>query len=907
MDILRAMNASRGLAAAATTLVLAVAACAADRPTAGPPSVGTAPAGASIARGDVALGNPTPLKLDAGWSLQSSARVKEGGQVVSSATFAPDGWYPLTAPSTVLGALVANKVYPAPYAGMNLRGYPGMAYPIGKNYSNQPMPADSPWAVPWWYRTKFVLPASYKDKPIWLNFAGINYRANVWLNGTQIADEKQVVGALRTYEFNVTDAAKPGVENVLAVEVRAPTETDLGITFVDWNPAPPDKSMGLWREVYVSGSGPVAIRYPSVVSHVNSPANDRAQLTVSALLKNGTNHPVRGKLTGRIETIQVEEDVELGPGEERDVSFEPERFPSLTVANPRLWWPKQMGSPNLYDLDVRFEVGGQVSDASTSKFGIREIKAELDGNKNRLVTVNGKKILIAGAGYSSDLLLGYDAKHVEEQLDYVQDMGLNTIRLEGKLEPDHFFDETDRRGLLVIAGWCCCDFWEKWDKWKPEDHKIAEASLRSQLYRLRGHPSLAVWMNGSDNPPPPPVEEMYLRVERELKWPNGIVSSATETATTVSGASGVKMSGPYDWVAPQYWLEDTTHGGAFGFNTETSPGPAPPPIESLRAMLPKEKLWPRNEVWDFHSGGNVFNNINIFSEALSRRYGKPKTVEDFSSKSQMMAYEGIRAMFEAYARNKYTSTGVIQWMLNNAWPSLIWHLYDYYMRPGGGYFGAKRALEPLHPVYTLHDRSVWVVNGTYQDASGLKLTAQVLNLDMSQKFSTEVNLDIAADGTKNVLTIPAIKDLSATYFVRLTLRDHAGKVVGSNFYWASTKPEKVRYDKSEWYTTPTASFADFTALSQLPKVHLDVKSKTSRDGQQGVTTVTVSNPNKTLAFFVRLKLDRAPGGDEMLPVLWDDNYVSLMPGETREIAVRYDAAALGSAEPVVEANGPNLL
>jgi exo-1,4-beta-D-glucosaminidase len=399
---------------------------------------------------------------------------------------------------------------------------------------------------------------------------------------------------------------------------------------------------------------------------------------------------------------------------------------------------------------------------------------------------------------------------------------------------------------------------------------------------------------------------MYLRVEKELGWPNGIVSSATEEPTPVSGPSGVKMTGPYDWVAPQYWLEDTSHGGAFGFNTETSPGPAVPPVESLRAMFPKDKLWPRNDVWDYHAGGNVFTNIRIYADALSQRYGKPAGLDDFATKSQLMAYEGIRAMFEAFGRNKYSATGVVQWMLNNAWPSVIWHLYDYYMRPGGGYFGAKKALEALHPMYTYSDRSVWVVNSSYGDVAGLKLTAQVLDLDTTQKLSTDADLDIIADGTKKILTLPVLPGLSPTYFVRLTLRDRTGKVVGSNFYWVSSKTEKLRYDKSEWYATPTSSFADFRALAQLPRVHLDAKAATSREGSRVTTRVTLSNPSKSLAFFVRLKLDKSQGGDEILPVLWEDNYVSLMPGETREVAARYDAAALGPAEPVLEVSGFNV-
>ena len=283
-------------------------------------------------------------------------------------------------------------------------------------------------------------------------------------------------------------------------------------------------------------------------------------------------------------------------------------------------------------------------------------------------------------------------------------MGLNTVRLEGKLETDEFFDLTDRHGILVMAGWCCCDHWERWPKWTPRDLKIAEESLRSQMYRLRSRPSLLMWLNGSDNPPPADIETMYLNVEKECRWPNPILSSATAKTSTVSGITGVKMTGPYDYVAPAYWLLDSKTGGAHGFNTETGPGPAVPPVESLREMLPAEHLWPIDDWWNFHAGGGQFRDIRVFSEALNARYGTATGLEDFAFKSQLMTYEAMRAMFEAFSRNKYTSTGVIQWMLNNAWPSLIWHLYDYYLRPGGGYFGAKKAMEPIHPLYS-YDRT----------------------------------------------------------------------------------------------------------------------------------------------------------------------------------------------------------
>ena len=596
----------------------------------------------------------------------------------------------------------------------------------------------------------------------------------------------------------------------------------------------------------------------------------------------------------------------LAPNEQKDVTFEPAQFAQLKMNKPRLWWPLQMGEPHLYDLSMSLEVGGKVAHAVKTKVGIREIKSELNADKKRFFTINGKKLLIRGAGWSSDMLLTYDPRRIEDQLRYVRDMGMNTVRQEGKLEPDHFFDLTDRMGILVMTGWCCCDHWEKWDQWKPEDKVVAEKSLRSQIYRLRGRASPVMWLNGSDFPPPPEIEKMYLKVEQELRWPNPVISSATAKPTPISGESGVKMTGPYEWIPPQYWLEDSKRGGAYGFNSETSPGPAPPPIESLKRMFPPDKLWPPNEVWSFHSGGDVFTDIKKFTAALDARYGKAATVEDFAAKSQIMAYEGIRAMFEAYSRNKYRSTGVIQWMLNNAWPGLIWHLYDWYMRPGGGYFGAKIALEALHPMYSYDDRTIWVVNSRYRDEKGLKLTARVLNSDMTQKWTETTTLEAAADSSQRVMKLPAVEGLSTTYFVHLLLEDGAGRKVGSNFYWLSTRPDVMDWDKSQWFYTPTRSYADMTALAQLPKVKLRMQNRTARRGAEVITTVNLENPGPGLAFFVRLKATKGPKGEEVLPVLWQDNYVSLLPGEKRSISATFRAQDLGSARPAIELSGLNL-
>ncbi len=858
------------------------------------------------------------LLLGEGWQLQSSGKVDAPGKEISQNSFVPRDWYPVNVPSTVAAALVAQTVYPDPDFGMNLRSFPGVSYPIGSNFSNQPMPQDSPFIIPWWYRKTFELPAADAGKTIWLRFKRINYSANIWLNGKQIASTTDVAGAWRTYEFNITSAAVAGKVNVLAVEVFSATEHNLAITFVDWNPSPPDKNMGLLGEVEISSSGPVAIRNAAVLSKVDS-QDGQAHLTVTARVTNSTGQPVSGILSGRIEGIAFKQDVSLAANEARDVKFAPERFSQLNLDHPKLWWPAQMGDPALHKLHLEFVSDGKVSNISDTEFGIRQITSGLNAKNGRVITINGKKILIRGGGWAPDMMLRENSQRLSDEFRYVQDMGLNTIRLEGKLESDEFYDLADRRGILIMAGWCCCDFWERWPMWKPEDFKIAEESLRDQMYRLRAHPSMMLWLNGSDNPPPPDVEQTYLEVEKELLWPNPVISSATAKTTSVTGVSGVKMSGPYEYVAPAYWQEDSvtsasTHkdcneggcGGAHGFNSETSPGPAVPPIESIRAMVGPDHLWPIDDTWNYHAGGGVFKDLHVFTNALENRYGKATSVEDYSFKSQLLGYEGIRAMFEAYSRNKYESTGVIQWMLNNAWPSMIWHLYDYYLRPGGTYFGAKTAMQPLHPIYGYDDHSVYVVSSQYKDVKNLKLITRILNLDMSERYAHEDSVNAAADSTQKVVTLPDVKGLSPTYFLVLRLEDSEGKLVGSNFYWLSTKPETIDWANSTWYTTPTTSFADFTALSQLPKVKLKVTGDTKRTAGESTTSVTLENPSKNLAFFVRLKVDKGNRGEEILPVLWQDNYISLLPGEKREITATYRTAELGTAKPSVEVSGWNV-
>ncbi len=605
----------------------------------------TAPAAAQTAR----------VSLDQGWTLQSSSKVTQPGDVLSRPGVDVAGWYKTSVPATVVAALVKSGEFPDPYFGMNLRSIPGTTYPVGAQFANLPMPADSPFKTAWWYRKEFEIPAARAGRHFWLHFDGINYRANIWLNGRRLASSDETAGAYRRYELDVSGVAKAGATNVLAVEVTAPEPGDLGINWVDWNPTPPDKDMGVWGDVYLTDSGPLTVRHAHVITDLDVPALDRARLTITAEVANATATPASGTLRGRIGAIDFSQPVSLGAHEKKIVSFTPESVAGLTIRRPLVWWPYRMGPQNLYTLSLDLDANGRASDRAEVRFGIERMTSELTSEGHRLFRINGRPILIRGGGWAPDMLMRPKSPaRLDAELRYTRDMGLNAIRLEGKLESDEFFDLADRYGILIMPGWCCCDQWEKWDKWDAEDHRVGPASLRDQIYRLRNHPSVFVWLNGSDNPPPPDVERDYLTVLEELGWQKPIVSSATEKKAA-SGPSGVKMRGPYDYVPPSYWLTDTKNGGAFGFATEIGPGGAVPPMESLRQMLPKDRLWPVNEVWNFHYGGGQFKDLKIFTEALEARYGKATNAEDYARKAQAVAYEGERAMFEAYARNNYIS------------------------------------------------------------------------------------------------------------------------------------------------------------------------------------------------------------------------------------------------------------
>jgi exo-1,4-beta-D-glucosaminidase len=841
----------------------------------------------------------TPLRD--GWGLQSACKLQQDGTAISTSAFHPDHWLSIAVPSTVLAAQAAAGEVKQPYFGTNLRDIPGTTYPIGHDFADLPIPDNSPYHCGWWYRKEFAIPAADKGKTVWMHFGGINYRADVWVNGKKIADKSQVAGAYRTYNFDVTGFVEPGKPNVVAVETFAPDAKDLGINWVDWNPCPPDKDMGLWGPVDLVTTGPVSLRSPMAVTHFTDPSLKEAELTVYAELHNATGRIIHGVVTGTVANVPVQQPVDLAPHEDRTVVFTPQQFPQLNIKNPRIWWPYQMGTPDLETLTLRFVENGKTSDEQSIRFGIREMTSELTDKGYRLFRVNGKPILIRGAGWSQDMLLREDPARLRDQFRLVRDMHLNTIRLEGKMETDDFFQLADEQGVLVMLGWCCCDQWEHWKDWTPENYSVAAESLRSQMLRIRHHASLLVWLNGSDNAPPAFVESAYLKIEAETHWPNPTLSAASTQDTKPSGNNGVKMRGPYDWVDPSYWYVDTNkYGGAYGFNTETSPGPAIPNVASLRKFIPADRLWPQNADWAYHFGGGEFTKLTVFDEAMHATYGQPHSLEDYVRIAQTMSYDSERAMFEAYGRNKYTSTGVIQWMLNNAWPSMIWHLYDYYLDADGGYFGTKKACEPLHIQYSYDDHSVVVVNSTYQPSPAVTAEVHLYDLNLKPLFTQQKQIEVGADSSTRVLDIPAkaFNSESKVYFVELTLKGAKGEVVSHNFYWIPAKLSTFNWAKTDYTHTPVLEHEDMTPLLSLPRA--TVESRVSiRDSPEGrKVELQLQNTSQALAFQVSFAA-RTKSGDLIAPVLWSDNYIELMPGESRAVTAILPKDAPANADVLV--------
>ena len=835
------------------------------------------------------------------WQIQSSDKVSDDGPIISTLNFKPSKWYAAKVPNSTLGTLVEDGVFKNIYFNRNLEHIP-----------------DSLFTAPWWYRRTFVINNTGEGQFYRLRFNGISYSADVWLNGKKIASADTVKGSFRQFIFDITPYIKKG-ENVLALKVTQAGPGDLNIGFVDWNPEPADNHMGIWRTVELLETGPVSLDQPFVITDVDTASLDHANVTIKVKLDNHSDKIVNGILRTHLGSgIHISKEVSLNPNESKEIVLSPADYKALSIDHPKLWWTHDLGKPNLYALEMNFESGNQISDSKKMKIGIRSISDYRTGRGFRAYRLNGKKILIKGGGWTDPMLLKASPAYEEAGIDYAVHMNFNALRMEGFWgEDQHIYDLCDERGILLMVGFSCQWEWKGLmhtatdDKYgvisTPDQIDVATKSWQDQILWLRNHPSIFLWLYGSDKWPRPELEKNYLNVLANYDPTRPSVQSAHEWTSELTGYTGMKMRGPYDYVPPDYWYIDTTYGGAFGFNTETGPGPQVPVLESLKKMIPKDSLWPIGSSWLYHAARGNFHNLTRYNNAMDQRLGKATSLTDYERKAQFLNYEGMRAMFEAFESNRFEATGIIQWMYNASWPKLWWQLYDYYLMPTGAFYGARKANQPLHVSYNYGDNSVEVMNNTGTKTDDLTAEINVLNFGSKSVLKKTVPVsELDSKETKRVFDLPSDLDLTKTYFLDLKLFDKEHKNVSNNFYVLSTEKDSLDNKKSNWYVTPQSHYADLTMLEQLPKVKLETSETTNTNDGKTIMHVKVKNPTSHLAFMVYLDLKKGNSEESVVPVFWDSNYFSLLPGEERTVAVWIHTSDLDGQKPVIKVGGWNI-
>ena len=882
---------------------------------------------AALAPGAAAADSPNLMKLEKGWRLVSAANVHVDGAQISQQNFDAFQWYIVEhMPSTVLQALQDAGVYKNLYFGMNLA-----------------TPGDL-WRQDWWYRTSFSAPVARSVYT--LIFKGINYRAEVWLNGHLLARPTQVVGMYNGYELDATPFVVAGGENVLAVKViperdiLGEGQVELADSWHDWinwkylgSNTPqtpgvsfvPDRNAGIWKSVYLSSSGAVTIRHAYVSTDLPIPNLSPAALSVYCDVANHSPNDVSGTLRGEITrpgkpAITFERTISLDRGETREIALTPADFSQLSVVDPDVWWPYQWGKPSLYHLKLDFQVSNALSDTQEIDFGIRKITQARDSDNSFpaigkggsfYLKINGRDYLVRGGVYSPDLLYKNDPEHDVAIIRYVKDLGLNLLRWESKIADESMLDLADREGIPTMFGWMCCSQWEHWDSWTAEDQWVARASTRTTIQTLRAHPSVVAWANGSDGLPPDLLLNDYNQILKELHWQNAVLNTVSSFNRNWSG---IHMYGPYVWRPPYFWFSEK-YGNARGSSAEEGDNETIPPVESLKKFIPANKLWPINEYWYFHSGANDGNNtLENVQRVLNKRYGPSHNVEEFSKKAQLAHYEDVRAQFEAYATNWENRKMLVHWMMNNPWPSFFGHLFDYYLKQGGGYFGAKMALRPLSVVwdyYASGDRKtadVYLVNLTQEPKDHLNVSVELYNMDGTRKFFNEVkDLHIASGTSREAMTMARDNSLSPVFFVRCLVKDATGSILAENVYWASNTDDDLGTPKDyAQFTTQLTQWADFSALNMLPAVTIKASGVVSESNGMDVASVTLKNDSSQIAFFVRAEVTTGLDGEEILPISYDDNYITLFPHQTRQLTATFERPEHSSSPLSARVEGYNV-
>ncbi|MEO9144528.1 MAG: sugar-binding domain-containing protein [Ginsengibacter sp.] len=884
------------------------------------------------------------------FDLQSSSVISESGEILSKPSYNSNVyWFPVKVPSTVLTGLVANKVYPDPYIGMNNMLIPDASDSFNHQYHLEQysyLPNDpNPWKKPYWYRTTFSVPKADNGKHFQLIFKGINYRAEVWVNGERIADSSEMAGMFAQYSLDVSKVIKPGEENVLAVKIypldypglpAQPQLKALGDFFAnggptgdigknvtmlcsvgwDWMPAVRDRNMGIWQPVYLRTSGQVTIQNPHIKTDLpNLPDTNVAKLSVNLTLNNFSDDMQNGKLKITIspenfsgQSFTIDQQTSIRANSSTEINLTPEKIKNLTIQKPHIWWPNGYGYANLYRIRLQYHNGQQILDDTSFVFGIRSISSKIvmvNDWARRDFYVNGQRIHLVGGAWVPDMMLNRDSLRYDYELHLCKNSNINLVRIWGGgiAPPDMFFEAADKYGLLIWQ-----DFWITGDtqgefKGSPDwplEGNVFIKNMVSTIYRIRNHPSLLVWTGGNEGHA---RKELYDAMRENIATLDGtrpFIPSSSGYAKLPEGwkgswpddgPSGVYSGGPYSWQDAAHYYQLVNEKKDWVFKDETGI-PSQPPYETLpmiiNNLVPDSTLpFPLNNTWGYHDAcvGNGF--YNTYYDAMAQRYGTPVSMKDFSDKMQLVNANGYRGIFEAAGHKLNETGGVMLWKLNAALPSVIWQVYDWYLNPNAGYYFMQRACEPIHIQLNLNDSVVAVINRTYKKKQNLNADIKVYDLDSKLLFSQNKSINLKASDVQESLSLRNIlskeKGIS---FVVLNLKNSSGKTISHNVYWFA--PDH-----------------NFKLLKSMASANLKASILRKEKGKSETKwTFRFTNTTNRVAFFINPQI--IIDGKEVLPGFWSDNYFTLSPNESTIVTVSIPNTTIKDGKPRLALSGWNV-
>ncbi len=815
------------------------------------------------------------ISLDGeGWQVQNTLFVHDAGETISRTGYSTSGWLPAKVPGTVLANYLADGAVPDPNFGEQCRQI-----------------SESFFQNDFWYRKEFILPSAPGQNHLLLNFDGINWKADVYLNGTKIG---HIDGAFARGRFEVTQNILRGHKNILAVlihQVANPGPTherspwkgsrNGGVLGKDaptfqasqgwnWMVSIRGRDTGIWDHVYIEESGPLWLTDPFVQTTVSA---NRAQADVAfqVTVRNLEGTPVQGSVSGKLEDVSVSQPVNLAANESKTLSFDKAAFPQLVLKNPKLWWPNGYGDQPLHHLQVAASIGAAPSFQQDVVFGIRQLTYDTSGNILKIFC-NGQPIQLNGGNWGMDeTMLRYEAKDYDTAVRLHREMHMTMIRnWVGQVGKEEFFNACDKYGLLVWN-----DFWlaNPSDGPNPDDHAMFMSNVQDRILRIRNHPSLALYCGRNEGNPPKDLDSGMAQATTALDGTRFYIPNSA--SGTVTG------HGPYEPHPASYYFKSAA---AKTLHSELGIV-CVPTADTMRLTMPAQDLWPVSDDWAMHDFYQP--RCRTYLDRISSSYGPSASLDEFCGKAQMENWENAKAELEAWRSN--SGSGCLIWMSHPAWPSLICQLYDYWFNPTGAYFGARLANEPLHILWDAFSNKIKVANNTGHAFQNLHAEAWLYNMDGTEKGHQEARVNSGADGVAVDcfdLALPA--DLSPVHFIKLKLSDGA-RIVSENFYWRGIKED------------------DDTTLNDMPKVKLNGSfTHKITDGKE-MLDVRVENPTSGIALMVALKVVRAHApGKRVLPIFYGDNYVSFLPHETRHIPVEFDPAQLRGDQPKVVAQGWNV-